>query len=421
MIPKIFVQTKVFHPLSSTKGRRTHNVFKPTKKLNMKMPTVRLVFDRKHVATRNHKGLVQIEISFAGARKFASTGVRLYADQWKNGRNVVNREDMTELNEWLTGKIASIERRIRENQPFTWEKFESIMDNGGKSDNFLEFIEKAMNERNDIRQSTKKTQRKLLGILREYGRIKVFGDLTRQTITDFDNWLHGRQIRKIDTDGREYYTTMRQQSLRDYHKFLKSYINIAIRQGLMEANPYAGMRFKRGESEPDRYLSDDELTRLEAAPMPNGSLARAKDLFLFQCYTGLSYADLAAFDFTKARESDGDYIYSGRRVKTGEPFYFILLPKAIRILEKYKYKMPVISNAGLNQQLKKVATAAGISKPIATHWARRTAAMIFANHGVRMEVVAKILGHSSTITTQKFYASITGKTVAEEMKKAGLL
>lgn len=385
----------------------------------MKMPSVSVVFDRKKSATKTKKGLVQIEILYERKRKWTTANVRLYKDQWNPARWVVNRPDMLELNDMIRKQVMAIEKWLRDRfangVPFSWDALNDFLSDKSDSGNLADFIESTIKGRNDVRESTKKTHMKLLFILSEYGKLKSFSDLTPEAIMDFDNWLHGRRIRKLDKNGAEVFEKMKQQALFDYHKLLKIYINIAVRKGLMKVNPYVGLRFKRGESEPDRFLTEEELRRVETAVMPNGSTARARDLFLFQCYTGLSYADLAVFDFSKAVPSQTGMIYSGRRIKTGEPFYFVILPKAMSILEKYGMKLPVISIMGYNQNLKKVSEAAGLGKPIASHWARRTAAMIFANHGVRIEVVAKILGHSNTQTTQKFYASITGETVADEM------
>lgn len=390
----------------------------------MKIPTVRLVFDRKKVATKTNKGLIQIEVLFNGKRKWMSTGIKVYSDQWDSRRWVVNSADMYDVNSNLREQVETLEKWLRDTfsikEPFSWEKLDRYLKATSQSDDFIEFLAKTIDERNDIKGTTKKTHRKLITMLKEFGKIKYFSDLTRDKIMDFDNWLHGRKVRKLDKNGIESWVPMRQQSIFDYHKTMKIYINKAVQRGLLQINPYIGQRFKRGESEPDRYLTEDELHQLEDAPMRNGSMARSKDLFLFQCYSGLSYADLCEFDFSKAKETGGEYLYSGKRKKTGETYYFFILQKAMDILKKYDFKLPIISNEGYNQNLKKVAADAGLDKPLATHWARRTAAMIFANHGIRIEVVAKILGHSSVTTTERFYADITSSTVAKEMKKAGL-
>lgn len=383
------------------------------------IPTVRVVFDRKHVATQEKRGLVQISITYKRKRRWISADVKLLRNQWDGGR-VVRRADSAELNEWLNGRVAELEKWLRENGPFSWEKLEWHLKETGPQDNFIDFVEKTIKERNDIRATTKKTQMKIVRMLDQYGGIRLFTDLTAANIKAFDNWLHGRRLRKIASDGTETTAPMRQQSIYEYHKLMRTYIHLAISLGKLRDDPYVGLRFQKGESEPNRYLSVAELRRMMDSGMRSGSVARARDLFVFQSYTGLAYADLAAFDFTKVEKGETGYVYSGKRVKTGEPFYFVLLEPALAILRKYNWKLPVVAGQSYNSALKKVAKDAGIDKPLSSHWARRTAGMMLLNAGVRVETVAKILGHSSAKTTEQFYANITKETVEREMRKAGL-
>lgn len=381
----------------------------------MKIATVRLTFDRYKVATKTHRGNLQIEILHDRKRKWISTGVKLYSDQWDERMHVVNAADAIELNEYINSKVMALEKWIRDNPPFSWEKLDRFLEVGETTNNFIDYVNKAIDSRNDIKDSTKKSQRKLVSMLKEYGHIVFFSDLTAANILDFDNWLHGRRVRKLHNDGTEYFEPMRQQSIHDYHKCMKTYIHYARQRGVTKNDPYETLHFRRGESEDGRFLSEDELKRIEVSGMRSGSVSRAKDLFLFQCYTGLSYADLKEFDFSKAKEMNGQQVYSGKRRKTDESFFFMLLPKAMEILRKYDFKLPVISNIGYNKQLKKVAADANVDHPISSHWARRTAATILINHGVRVEVIAKILGHADITTTMKFYARLNEKAVIDEM------
>lgn len=385
-----------------------------------KIPTVRLVFDRKHVSSKTKKGLVQIEVTYKRKRKWLSANVKVYKDQWDDRKHVVNAKEMIMLNETLDEQVISLQKWIRDNLPFSWESLEAHLNKGTHTDNFMDFLANDIAGRNDIRETTRKAHKKLISILKDYGRIAYVADLTKPNILDFDNWLHGRKVRKLDKDGNEYETPMRQQSLYSYHRLMRTYIHRAIEKGLLEKDPYQGLKFSRGESEPDRFVSKAELERIMTSPMRSGSIARARDLFVFQSYTGLAYADLALFDFTKATYDNEDYLYSGKRKKTGEVFYFVILEPAMEILQKYHFKLPIVSSQGYDSNLKKVAADAKVDKPLASHWARRTAGMMLINAGIRLEVVAKILGHSSVKTTEQFYASITEQTVKEEMKKAKL-
>lgn len=384
------------------------------------LPTIRIVFDRKHKASVNVQGLLQVEISFMRKRKYMSTGIKLYAGQWDDRKHVVNSMNSVELNMRIEDFMRSLNAWIYNNVPFSWNGLDAYLQGLENNGSFIEFVRQNIDDRNTIKDSTKKTQRKLITMLSEYGRLEYFSDLTPSAILDFDNWLHGRRIKKYDLQGNEMLAPMRQSSIYDYHKFMKVYIGMAVRRGLMKDNPYRDLHFRKGEGEEGRYLTEEELRMIESAAMSSGSNARARDLFLFQCYTGLSYADLKDFDFGKVEEKGESLIYKGKRVKTGETFFFMLLPKAVEILRKYSGTLPIISQEGYNAKLKAVASDAGIDKPVSSHWARRTAATILINHHVRAEVIARILGHSDMATTLKFYARVSDDTVIDEMNKAGL-
>ena len=151
--------------------------------------------------------------------------------------------------------------------------------------------------------------------------------------------------------------------------------------------------------------------------MPNGSLTRVRDLFVFSCYSGLAFSDLMDFRPDKIeKEGENMYMY-GKRIKTGQEYIVLILPKAKEILEKYDYKLPKYSNQQYNHRLKDVAEAAGVDKPISSHWSRISFGFLALNSGVRIEVVSKAMGHSTINETQRTYSRILKKTVVSEMGK----
>jgi len=109
-------------------------------------------------------------------------------------------------------------------------------------------------------------------------------------------------------------------------------------------------------------------------------------------------------------ERDGKSIILDRRKKTDEDYYIVLLSPALAILKKYGYKLPLISNVRYNYYLKVVAQFAKIDKPLTTHMARHTFAVFALNHGIKIEVLAKMMGHTDIKTTQ-IYAKILDSSV----------
>ncbi|WP_462375796.1 tyrosine-type recombinase/integrase [Segatella buccae] len=374
----------------------------------MKYPTTRLVFDRKHTASATKKALVQLEVLFEGRKKYITTGVKVYKDQWSAKQLVHGSMEAVTLNERIKamkGKMDGwINELIENGTAFEWEKLEAFLKRSEQSEKrFVDFVEEMIETRKDIRDSTRKTHRKLVGVLYEFGRIIFFSDLTKANVVAFDDYLHGKGIK--------------QTTVYTYHKHLKTYIHEAMRRELLDSDPYVSLKFKRGESESGRYLTEEELKELMAASLPTESLRKVRDLFVVQCLTGMAYSDIIKLDFGNVELRDGQYVLSDERAKTGVDFTVVLLPEVLEILKKYDYRLPKFSNQQYNMRLKLVADAAGIDKPIASHWGRRTFGMYLLNNGFSMEVVAKVLGHKSIKTTEATYAKILDKSVENAFRK----
>lgn len=373
----------------------------PKNKSIMEYPTLRFVFDRKKVATKEKKGLVQIEVCSERKRKWIGTGVKVYADQWDDKRKVTARPDSLDLNMKLDLMMSNIleyvNSLIRRKVPFDFESLDVFLKNSSESDSFIDFIVRRTDERKDRAEGTIKHYRTLVKVLVDFGRINYFHDLTRSNITMFDDYLRSKGIKDTTVYG--------------YHKNMKAYINEAIRFGIISENPYVGLKINRGKSDKRKYLTYEEMRRMERCRITDPSVNRVRDLFLFQCYTGLAYSDLYKFDFASDVERRGNkFIIADRRVKTNEDYFIVLLSPAMEILRKYDFDLPVISNQKYNDYLKVAASFAKIDKNLTTHCARHTFAVFALNNGVPMEVVSKMLGHTNIKTTQ-IYAKVLNTEV----------
>jgi integrase len=162
-------------------------------------------------------------------------------------------------------------------------------------------------------------------------------------------------------------------------------------------------------------LTPEEFHRFERSIMPTESLRRVKDLFIFQTYTMMGYADLAKFDYKKCTIVNGQPMYKGRREKTGREFAFALLKPAMDILERYDYQLPIISNVKYNLYLKSAVMYANIDKPVSCHWARHTGATMLLNEGrIDINTISKILGDTLR-ETERTYAKLMDESIVESM------
>ena len=205
-----------------------------------------------------------------------------------------------------------------------------------------------------------------------------------------------------------------------YMSLLHTIINKAVAAGIITADPFAGYEPPRPERE-QRYLSREELQRLMTTPLPSSRLYLVRDLFLFSCYTGISYGDLCRLTVANLETAeDGTTWIKAAREKTNVEFEIPLLDLPLRIIDKYRDTtsdgklLPMYGNSELNRGLKLLAATCGIDRKLTFHMARHTyATEITLSHGVPMETVSRMLGHSRVDTTQ-IYAQVTDNKIGTD-------
>jgi site-specific recombinase XerD len=252
---------------------------------------------------------------------------------------------------------------------------------------------------------TQKRYDRFIRLFKEWGRIINFEDVTDKNIISYDEYLTKKGLKVYS-------------KWNNYHRFLNTFILDAISENLLPTNPYKWVNIQKdkGYKGLSKCLSPSEFDKLQRVQVYTKSLERVKDLFIFQTYTCLSYSDLKDFCADRLHNINGMQVYISKRHKTGKTFTIPLMKPALDILYKYNNVLPIISNVKYNAYLKVIAQAAGIDKPISSHWARHTGATLLLNKGIPMQIIAKICGHSSTKITEQVYAKLLDETVVDAIK-----
>lgn len=209
-----------------------------------------------------------------------------------------------------------------------------------------------------------------------------------------------------------------QPTLYNYHKRLRPYVNEAVELGIIEESPYAKFKAERGKNKPKNALNDEELAAVRTLELRDEGLSKARDLFVFCCYTGLSYTDMDVFDFSKdVVMVHGHYYIDKKRVKTGTKYYTPILPPAMAILERYDYQLPRIIQQAYNRLLKCIGSLIKTKKNLSSHIARYTfATTVLLGHEVPIESVSKMMGHTSIQITQ-VYAKILNSSIEKQAER----
>ena len=199
-------------------------------------------------------------------------------------------------------------------------------------------------------------------------------------------------------------------------KTLKTVTIYALKRGYLLQDPFRDHHFHL--TPVDRgFLTDEEILKIANMELTIPRLELVRDLFLFSCFTGLAYIDVANLRREHLVTLDGKAWIMTRRKKTNVESNILLLDIPKAIIEKYSPSttlkdgklFPILSNQKMNAYLKEIADVCGLQKRLTFHLARHTFATMSLSKGVPMESVSKMLGHTNIKTTQ-IYARITSKT-----------
>lgn len=239
-------------------------------------------------------------------------------------------------------------------------------------------------------------------------------------------------IRKIDhafITGYEFYLRTEKEigetSIAKYMKHFRKITNLCLAHRWIEYNPFVFYKNKAKAKERE-FLSKPELNGILNKEFGIERLDRVKDIFLFSCYTGLSYADVKKLTRSEIKKgNDGKLWIFTNREKNEIASNVPLLPIPKKLMDKYenhpdcKLKgmvLPVLSNQKMNSYLKEIADQCGINKSLTFHIARHTfATTVTLSNNVPIETVSKMLGHKDLKTTQH-YAKVLDAKVGKDMR-----
>ena len=386
-----------------------------------------LFFIRDSRVRKDGTTSIEVVLTVNGERCAFSTGKKVKSCNWdKNKQQVKGKdEEAQSLNNYLKAIKAKLYQKEAEllDRGFIitadllrdayFDKVESI-----KERSLFEVFEEHNQEQekmigNGVSKATHWVSVYTIRLLREFVHQKYkredlyLRELNLNFIQSFHSFL------RIDKG-------MAQNSSTKHLKLLKKIINLSVANSYMAFNPFSTYKVEREPVDID-FLDEEELRKIINFDTPLPRLERAKDMFLFGCFTGLSYIDIKTLTpehFEK--DSAGRIWIKKRRVKTGVLSRIPLLPIAKLILDKYKggeKLLPIQDPADINKYLKDIAILCGINKRICFHTSRHTfASTVTLANNISLEVVSKMLGHTNTRMTAH-YAKLIDKCIGEQMDK----
>lgn len=391
------------------------------------MITKKLVFDHRGRTKEKNEGPIELRVTTNSKPYYINTGVRVRSDQF-NGERVVNHRDARLLNERLKDVVMNIELAVNEcikkglpidvaqikRQAYNVEEKAKHNETA-----MIDWIDEQIPQLN-IKSGTRERYCVTARRMREYGGLMRWDDLTVENIYKWDSWLHKikKPMSNGDVQSGRDGVYIGESAVYNYHRTLRSLLSRAVKLGVIESNVYDRVRgeFRKGIKENVEYLTEEEISAIESLhPLDGTQMAMARDLFVFQMYTGLSYSDAQAFDIRDYKKVDGKWVNVGERIKTGVSYVSVLLPQAVEVLERYGMQVPKVNNIQYNASLKVIQQALGIRTKLHSHMARHTFATRALRLGAKIENVSRMLGHTNITQTQR-YAKVLAQSVHDDFE-----
>ena len=372
----------------------------------MKKELVEVVFNRRKNSEKRGYGFLEVQVYLGRAtRKYIMIG-KYSSDEWQavaaspETKALVNKckkiiAAMDVLDEERTYENFMLHFTGEDKKPKMEEKEQESNEQDNSKKNFIDYMESVLASE-QLRHGTYKHKKCLIAAVRAFGKLNTYGDLTSRNIIAFDKWLH---------DG-----TRSDVTCYDYHKRLHKWVRQLFQMGEIKKDPYDSVTIKRGKCKEREPLTETELKLMRSYKF-EGKLARVRDLFIFAAYTGLSFCDTQNFDFESMTKKEGDLYYiDGSRIKTETKFFTPILSPAMKVLEKYEYQLPKISNQKANDYLHVIQMELHIRQKLTFQVTRHSFATMALAHDIPIENVARMLEHQDIKTTQ-IYAKILRSTI----------
>jgi len=386
-----------------------------------------LLYPKKSKDPEKERVRLYLRITIDGKRSETVTALEIDPNKWKAGKMTGTKEEVKSFNAYLDTirfKLYECHKNLlQDGVDITAESLRNAYTGKGERPHYLIEIFKAHNSNIE----------KLIGM--DYAKPTLTKyNTTVNHLESFLKWKYKvsdislSQLKYEFLSGFEFYLktekSIDHNTAAKYIKNTKKVINDCVAKGWLKANPFTN--FKITTKLVDRtFLSEEELEILASKELRVDRVALVRDIFVFSCYTGLSFIDVA--NLTPNHIATGmdreKWIFTSRQ-KTNTASHIPILPPAMEIINKYKDHpaavskgrlLPMLSNQKMNAYLKEIADLCEINKDLTFHVARHTfATTVTLTNGVPIETVSKMLGHKKLQTTQH-YAKILDTKISQDM------
>ncbi|MFW6249440.1 MAG: site-specific integrase [Bacteroidota bacterium] len=370
--------------------------------------------------SKKNPGMLPVYMRVTINGKRAETALTRFTTEasWdpKSGLEKVKRGKHSELNDYLISsrnKILNFITKHKENgKELSSQMVKEWFLNGGKEHSSFFIIQefekhnKMIEDRigKDYALATHKRYQTTLTHLKAFLKEKYkvddfsFDQLSVEFIRNFEHYLKAEK-------NIGHNTTLK------YLRHVQKIVNIALENYWIDKDPFAPYKFKFDKTQ-TIFLTPEELNKIRGLVIKNERLNLVRDLFIFMCFSALSYIDFRNLEKDNCfTDQYGSWIRKNRQ-KSKTEFWIPVFAETQELIDKYaddprisdkSYLLPILSNQKLNSYLKEIADLCGINKELSTRVARNTfATTVGPMKGLSLIAIQLICGHSNAQMTDHY-------------------
>lgn len=387
------------------------------------MITIKAIFNRTNKLNKEGKGNVDMRIIYKRKASYFSTKIKIVPEQWNAKLNRIKKTNANwfDYNSRIDELFALTENYnaeiIRTNSTVDITEYKKILNgNSNEDSNFLlVFLKNEAEQRQNLSVATIRNYKSKVTVLKEIIKNDIhLSKVNFDFIQLYENFLIGKGY-SINTR-------------HNHHKFLKTYLNLAIKKDIIVSNPYKNFKIVKEQTERE-YLTLEEIVLIEKIELEEGfeSYQLVIDKFLFSCYTGLRISDLQSITNSCFVIEDEKVYLSFRMQKTiklirNMPLHRLFNGKAIDIYNKYKSLdqeqtlFPKQAEQKINEKLKDIANLANINKNLTFHVARHSFGSALARVYNDVLLIKELMGHGK-LETSMIYIHMNPAIIEEKLSK----
>lgn len=205
--------------------------------------------------------------------------------------------------------------------------------------------------------------------------------------------------------------------------WLNRLIYIAVDQEILRANPIEEVLYEKKDPPKLRHINKSELKKIMRTPMHEPMMELARRVFIFSCFTALSYAEVYKLHPSHIGKTADDRLYIRiQRTKTNVEAFVPLHPVAEQILMLYNTTddnnpvFPLPKRDVLWFEINQIGISVGLKENLSYHMARHSCGTLMLSAGLSIESISKMMGHTNISSTQ-IYAQVTDTKISNDMDK----